>query len=111
MDITVDHGDEHVILHLRGEFDTYYCPMLQEEIDSVQKTGVHRMVLNLRMVKFINSTALRAIIETSKALTSAGGKLAISRPSHFCRNIIERVGLDRVVQVFDNDEEAISSLS
>ena len=61
------------------------------------------------MVKFINSTALGAIIKASKALTGEGGKLVISRPSSFCRDIIEKVGLDRVVPVFDTDEEAVAS--
>lgn len=111
MHITVEPSENHAILHLRGEFDTYYCPMLQEEIDGVQKSGVNHVVLNLRMVKFINSTALGAIIKASKALAAQGGKLAISRPSAFCRDILEKVGLDRVVEIFDTDEEAIASLT
>lgn len=110
MHITVEPSENHAILHLRGEFDTYYCPMLQEEIDAVQKSGVHRVVLNLRMVKFINSTALGAIIKASKALTKEGGRLVISRPSAFCRDILEKVGLDRVVPVFDTDEEAVAAV-
>lgn len=110
MHITVEPSENHAILHLRGEFDTYYCPMLQEEIDGVLKAGVHNVVLNLRMVKFINSTALGAIIKASKALGVEGGKLVIARPSAFCRDIIEKVGLDRVVSVFDTDEEAAHSL-
>jgi anti-anti-sigma factor len=110
MHITVEPSENHAVLHLRGEFDTYYCPLLQEEIDGIQKTGVHRVALNLRMVKFINSTALGAIIKASKALSGAGGKLVISRPSAFCRDIIEKVGLDRVVTVFDTDEDAIAAL-
>ena len=110
MHITVEPSENHAVLHLRGEFDTYYCPQLQEEIDGIQKTGVHHVVLNLRMVKFINSTALGAIIKASKALTAADGKLVISRPSSFCRDIIEKVGLDRVVPIFDTDEDAIAAL-
>ncbi len=110
MHITVEPSENHAVLHLRGEFDTYYCPLLQEEIDGIQKTGVHHVVLNLRMVKFINSTALGAIIKASKALTGAGGKLVISRPSAFCRDIIEKVGLDRVVPIFDTDEDAAAAL-
>lgn len=110
MHITVEPSENHAILHLRGEFDTYYCPMLQEEIEAVQKSGVQRVVLNLRMVKFINSTALGAIIKASKALSAAGGRLVIARPSAFCRDILEKVGLDRVVPVFDTDEAAVENL-
>ena len=109
MHIKVEPSENHAILHLRGEFDTYYCPLLQEEIEGIRKSGVENVVLNLRMVKFINSTALGAIIKASKALAAEGGKLVISRPSTFCRDIIEKVGLNRVVAVLDTDEEAAAS--
>jgi anti-anti-sigma factor len=110
MHITVEPNENHAILHLRGEFDTYYCPLLQEEIDGVLRAGTKNVVLNLRMVRFINSTALGAIIKASKGLTQKGGRLVISRPSTFCRDIIEKVGLDRVVPVFETDEAAAESL-
>ena len=111
MHITVEPSENHAVLHLRGEFDTYYCPLLQEEINGIQKTGVNHVVLNLRMVKFINSTALGAIIKASKALGAVNGKLVIARPSAFCRDILEKVGLDRVVPIYDTDEDAIGALT
>ena len=107
MHITVEPSDDHAILHLRGEFDTYYCLPFQEEIDGVRKSGVSNVVLNMRMVKFINSTALGAIIKASKAMASEGGKLVISRPSAFSKDIMEKVGLDRVVPVYETDEAAV----
>ena len=110
MHISVEPRDEYAILHLRGEFDTYYVPLLQEEIDTLLKAGVSRIILNLRLVKFINSTALGSMIKASKLLTAKNGKLAVSRPSAFCRDIIEKVGLDRVIQVFDSDEAAAEYL-
>ena len=67
MHINVEPGDDHVVLHLRGEFDTFYCHLLDEEIAAIQKNGIHNAVLNLRLVKFINSTALGALIKASKA--------------------------------------------
>lgn len=111
MQITPEPADEATILHLRGEFDTFYCPMLQKEVDEQIAQGVHHVVLNLRLVKFINSTALGAIIKASKVLASHGGKLVISRPSAFCRDIMEKVGLDRVVPIHDTDEAAVAALA
>ena len=102
----VEPRENYSILHLRGEFDTFYCSLLQKEIDGLVAAGVTHVVLNLRLVKFINSTALGAIIKSSKALGAQGGKLVISRPSAFCRDIIEKVGLDRVVPIYDTDEAA-----
>ena len=110
MHINVDHQDRHAILHLRGEFDTFYVKAFQDEVESLAQGGIHCAVLNLRLVKFINSTALGAIIKASKTLTAGGGRLVISRPSPFCRGIIEKVGLDRVVPIYDSDEEAAVKL-
>jgi anti-anti-sigma factor len=110
MQIQVEPQDDHAILHLRGEFDTYYVPRLQKEIEDLQKSGVHHVVLNLRLVKFINSTALGAIIKASKSLGANGGRLVLSRPSPFCRDIVQKVGLDRVVPIYDSDEEAAAGL-
>jgi len=111
MQITAEPRDTFTILHLRGEFDTFYCPRLQQEVDGLIAAGVTSIVLNLRLVKFINSTALGAIIKASKILTGRGGQLAISRPSTFCRDIMEKVGLDRVVSIYDSDEAAGEALS
>jgi anti-anti-sigma factor len=111
MQITAEPGEDFTILHLRGEFDTFYCPMLQKEIDGLMSAGVKHVVLNLRLVKFINSTALGAIIKASKVLAAEQGKLPISRPSAFCRDIIEKVGLDRVVPIHDTDEGAVKALA
>ena len=110
MQITAEPREDFTILHLRGEFDTFYCGLLQKEIEGLEKAGVNRIALNLRLVKFINSTALGAIIKASRSLTGKGGKLVIARPSNFCRDIMEKVGLDRVVPIFDSDEAAGTAL-
>jgi anti-anti-sigma factor len=110
MHINVEHGEDFATIHLRGEFDTYYVKHLQDEVDALTKSGVKRLVLNLRLVKFINSTALGAIIKVSKTVSALGGKMVIARPSSFCREIITKVGVDRVVPIFDTDEQAHAAL-
>ena len=110
MHISVEHGDNFATIHLRGEFDTYYCSHLQKEVEDLATGGVPHVILNLRLVKFINSTALGAIIKASKTLTAREGRLVVARPSKFCRDIIEKVGLDRVVPIFDTDEAAQAGL-
>jgi anti-anti-sigma factor len=93
-----------------GEFDTFYCPKLQAEIDELVKAGTKRVVLNMRLVKFINSTALGAIIKAHKGLEGRGGGLAVSRPSPFVRGILEKVGIDRIVRLYESDEDAGAAL-
>jgi anti-anti-sigma factor len=106
MHISVEPRDEHAILHLRGEFDSFYAPLLQQEIDALVKAGIVRAVLNMRLVRYINSTGLGALARIRKQLEGQGGRLAISRPSPFCRDMLGKVGLDRVISIHDTDEGA-----
>lgn len=111
MHIQIEPRDDYTVLHLRGEFDTYYCPMLQKEVDDLITAGVRRVVLNMRLVKFINSTALGAIIKASKGLAAKDGQLTISRPSPFVREVITKIRLDRVVPMHDSDEAAGAAMN
>lgn len=111
MQTTVDPHDQHAVLHLRGEFDTFSCPAFTDEIAALQTSGMSNIVVNLRLVRFINSTALGAILKASRGLQTAGGKLVISHPSSFCKDILEKIGLDRVIGVHNSDEEAAAALA
>jgi anti-anti-sigma factor len=98
---------EYAVLRLRGEFDTPYVPEFAERIDALIAAGKPRVVLNLRYLRLINSTALGAIVKSQKKLLQHGGDLVISHPSAFCRDVIEKVGLNRILRVVDDDAEAV----
>lgn len=97
-------------LRLRGEFDTFYAPKLQEEIDALLAAEFRWVILNLRLVKFINSTALGAIIKANKRMRAEGGELVIAQPSAFAKEVLTQIGIDKVVPMFDEVDEAKASL-
>ncbi len=102
--------DDYCILSLKGEFDTFYVQSLQDEVDSLLENGISHLILNLRMVKFINSTALGAIIKFHKLAKAAGGELAIAQPSSFVKDIVTKVGIDQIVPVFEDEDAAIKHM-
>lgn len=99
--------DDYCVLTLKGEFDTFYVPSLQEEVDSLLENGIAHLVLNLRLVKFINSTALGAIIKFHKLCKAASGELVVAHPSAFVGDVMRKVGIDQLVPVYDDEEQAI----
>lgn len=111
MQITAEPFEDFVVLRLHGEFDTLSCPPFLREIDRLLTEGVTRVVLNLRLVRFINSTAMGAIIRANKALRSRGGELVISQPSRFAGNVMGKIGLDAAVPIRGSDDEAFRALS
>jgi anti-anti-sigma factor len=95
------------ILSLKGEFDTFECAMFTEEVDSLQALGINKLVLNFRLLRFINSTALGAVVRTKKNLKVRGGDLVIAKPSSFTRNVLNQLGLDQLISVYEEEEEAL----
>lgn len=108
--ITVEMSAGYAVLSLAGEFDSCVCPLFRDKLEGVRRSGIDRIVLDLNNVRFINSRALAAIIAGSRAATGRGGQLVVSCPSRFCRNIIAKIGLERLVSVFDTNELAIAQL-
>ncbi|MCB9868340.1 MAG: STAS domain-containing protein [Planctomycetes bacterium] len=106
MNIDTTLTDDYAVLTLKGEFDTFHCPRFQEEIEDILERDLVFIILNMRMVKFINSTALGAIIKASKMCKADDGELVLSAPSPFVKDIVHKLGIDQMVPVFDDEEGA-----
>ncbi|MCA8948404.1 MAG: STAS domain-containing protein [Planctomycetes bacterium] len=106
MKIDVSLHDDFAVLTLKGEFDTFYCPALIEEVEDQIDDGVNHIILNMRLVKFINSTALGAVIKAHKRCRAEDGDLVIAQPSPFVRDVIVKVGIDKLITMHETEEDA-----
>ncbi|MBX3462433.1 MAG: STAS domain-containing protein [Planctomycetes bacterium] len=102
--------DDYAVLTLKGEFDTFYCPTLMQEVESLVERGVNHLVLDMRLVKFINSTALGAVIKAHKRCRADGGDLVVAQPSPFVREVIRKVGIDKLIAMHDTEQEAVKAI-
>lgn len=103
-----DDGDlSVVILKFTGEFDTFNLPGFSERIDRMITLGDTRMVLDLHLLKFINSAALGYLIKTHKQLKERGGEMVLARPSKFLKKTLVTLGLDGVFKIYDTAENAV----
>lgn len=98
--------DDHAVLSLKGEFDTFHCPALQEEVEALIERGISHLVLDLRLVKFINSTALGAIIKAHRRCRAEGGELVVAQPLGMVRDVIKKVGIDKLITICDSEQDA-----
>lgn len=110
MKVGLERRDDCIVLHLQGEFDSFYCGPFLEKLEQLMAEGEQRVALNMRKVKFINSTALGTIIKASKMLAAEKGKLVVSSPSTFCKSTMESIGLPHVVPLLADDDEAVKLL-
>lgn len=102
--------DDYATLTLKGEFDTFYCPALQQEVEDLIERGINHLILDMRLVKFINSTALGAVIKAHKRCKAEGGDLVVSQPSNFVRDVIKKVGIDKLIPLHETEAEATKAI-
>lgn len=103
-------NDDYAILTLKGEFDTFYCPALMQEVEDLVERGVNHLVIDMRLVKFINSTALGAVIKAHKRCRAENGDLVIAQPSTFVRDVITKVGIDKLITLHETEAEAVKAI-
>lgn len=97
-------------LTLTGEFDSFAANPFLEQVDAIIHSGTSNVVANLRLVLFINSTAIGSLIKARKRLKGLGGDLVIAEPSARVKETLSSLGLEKVIRTFNSDDDAIHFL-
>jgi anti-anti-sigma factor len=99
--------DDLVILKFTGEFDTFNLPDFSERINRMIEGGDVLFILDLHLLKFVNSAALGYLVKTAKTLKDRGGEAVIARPSRFMQRALVTLGLEDVFKIFETVEDGI----
>jgi anti-sigma B factor antagonist len=75
-----------------GEIDAHTAPVLVEHLDPLP-TGDGDVVLDIAGVEFMDSSALRVLIEAHDRATTANRRLVLRGPSTAVRRLFEVSGL------------------
>ena len=110
----VEHGEDVVVLVAGGEIDYAASPQLRERIDAHIDAGGRRVVVDLSMVTFIDSTAIGVLVGAVMRLRELGeGSLTVVCADDNDRvlRIFEIAGLDSLIGLHHSREEALSALA
>lgn len=110
MKIEVSVVGKVATLSLVGEFDTFSYQSLVSEVERLVAAGTVHLILNMRLVRFVNSSALAAVVRAHKFCAQADGMLVISEPSPFARDIFDKSGIHNVVDVVADDAQALATM-
>ncbi len=94
--LSIEHevaGDRRTIV-VRGELDLSTSPDLATALEGASEGGTHTVTLDLQGVGFIDSSALRTIVMSGRALTAAGCTLEIGPRSDMVARVLAMTSLD-----------------
>ena len=87
--IDVEPSRDSVRVAPVGELDLATVDKLRAEVDRLRESGFTNLVLDLRGLRFLDSTGLRLVLELDAAATADGQELKIIRGAAVVHRIFE----------------------
>jgi len=84
-----------------GELDIATVEKLKSEVVRLRESGFNRIVLDLRRVRFIDSTGLRLVLELDAAARADSHNLEVIRGSDVVHRIFEVTQVDERLNFVD----------
>lgn len=111
MQIHTKIENDILILYLQGNrLDSSDSMDFKEKIQDVIKEGATKIIVNMEMVDFIDSSGLAALIVGYKELRNKG-ELKIATPGLQLQSLINHVHLDKLLKIYSKEQDAIDSFN
>lgn len=79
--------------------------MLKSHLNALLDKNTRHVALDLSKVTYLDSGALNVLIYAHNALRKREGALVLIQPNEYVRDVLEVVGLDKLVKIYPTDEE------
>lgn len=105
LQIETEEKEKDATLHLSGEIDAYTANQLREElIPLTEKEGTH-VVVNLKNVKYMDSTGLGVFIGALKSCKKHQSSMVLTGATDRVKRLFTITGLDEVMKIKKEDWE------
>ncbi len=84
---------------------------LRENLDELMDNGTTRFILELAEVPMIDSSGIGLLVRCMTAAKQRGGAVKLLNPSKFTVQTLKMIGLLNLFEVFQNQDEAVSSFN
>jgi len=108
MDIRARQKNGVVILDLSGRIDVDSANLV-EAIGQCLRDGYCDIICNLEEIEFIDYMGISVIVIAYKEVINSRGRIKFSNVPAHIRNILSIAGLDRVIQIYPDEDIALES--
>ena len=102
--------DDIVVFAASGRFSLGEGTLFQSTVKQYSADGVHKFILNLREVFYIDSSGFGELLKTYTRLQKVQGEVVLLNPSKMVKDLLEITKLSTVFSTFDEESKAIASL-
>jgi anti-sigma B factor antagonist len=107
--ISARHLDKITIFDVSGDIDLATSPELRKALlHELRELHMPRVVLNLKAVRYIDSSGVASLVEGLKASRDAGARLVLFGLNTTVREVLQLSKLLKVFETYDSEEQAVA---
>lgn len=99
-----------VLIRFVGDLDATNVENVVEKVFSLLNGGTLNIVADFEKLRYVNSTGLGILLHFSKSAKEKGGCFKIANVNENVYEIIEIIGATTLLDIYDELDEAVSSL-
>jgi anti-sigma B factor antagonist len=94
--------DRVLVVEIIGRIDSDNAVWLTLDVENALAEDRNRVILDLSGVYYMNSAGLRELVQVWKRTQQSGGNLSVVNPSPYVQKLLELVGLDSVLPIYND---------
>jgi anti-sigma B factor antagonist len=107
--ISARHLDKITIFDISGDIDLSTSPELRKPLlRELRELRTPRVILNLRAVRYIDSSGVASLVEGLKASRDVGSRFILFGLNTTIREVLQLSKLVRIFEICDNEEQAVA---
>ncbi|SHE56287.1 anti-sigma F factor antagonist [Clostridium fallax] len=111
MYLKFDNINNNLIVTLMGELDHHSAEEVRIKIDDrIDRDNFKNLIMDFSGVSFMDSSGIGVVIGRYKKVESREGKVLITSLTKNVKRIFELSGIFKIINTYNNVEEAISSI-
>ena len=105
--VEVRTEDRAIVFAVSGELDLATSPVLEQEIERVGDADVDLLIVDLRDLRFMDSTGLHALVKAHKQAHDAGRRFAVVQGGAQIERLLDLTGVGELLNVAQSPEELL----
>lgn len=109
MQIAARHLDKTTIFDISGDIDLATSPQLRKAVlHELKDLRVPRVVLNLKAVRYIDSSGVASLVEGLKASRDVGSRFVLFGLNTTVREVLQLSKLVKIFEIYEDEEQAVA---
>lgn len=110
MQISARRLDKTTIFDVSGDIDFVNSPEVRQTVlREIRENHTARVIVNLRQVRYIDSSGVASLIEGLKASRDLGSRFILIGLSTSAREVLQLSRLTKVFEIYDSEEQALAA--